>query len=166
MLLRESFRCARALPIVGTAALVSLLASGCVVTTYEGPHEPPNTPLPAQPASLTEAKTGPSVITASHLLVQYRGARAAGMHITRSKEEALARALEAFESANAGVDFTKLVTEYSDEPGAANRGGALGKFSRDQMVPEFSDAAFALEVGQVSNVVETPYGFHVIRRGE
>ena len=166
MSLRESFRCARLLPTVGTAALVSLLASGCVVTTYEGPHEPPNTPLPPQPASLTTAKAGPSVISASHLLVQYRGARSAGMHITRSKEEALARALEAFDAANTGVDFTTLVTEYSDAPGAASRGGALGKFSRDQMVPEFSDAAFELEVGQVSQVVETPYGFHVIRRGD
>jgi len=88
------------------------------------------------------------------------------MNITRSKEEALARALEAFEAANQGVEFKELVIEYSDEPGAASRGGELGKFSREQMVPEFSDAAFELEVGQISNVIETPYGFHVIRRGE
>lgn len=166
MRLPEPLRRIRVLPIVGAAAIASLFVGGCVVTTYEGPHEPPNTPAPPQAASLAPAKAGPAVISASHLLVQYRGARAAGLEVTRSKDEALARALEAFDAAKAGVDFEKIVAEYSDEPGAAARGGQLGKFSRDQMVPEFSDAAFELEVGQVSRVVETPYGFHVIRRAE
>jgi len=166
----------------------AILSTSCVVTTHEGPGDPPRVVAPppppssggppptsgselgseaetAQPQQAAEPGTEQS-IAASHLLVQYQGAKRAPPHITRSKEEALRRAQEALAKVRAGADFAEVVTQYSDEPGAAERGGSLGRFTRERMVPAFADAAFALKPGEVSDIVETPFGFHVIKRTE
>lgn len=153
-----------------TAALLALFATSCVVSTFEGPSEPPRVAprLPA-PEIAPEASASPHEpfeIAASHILIQYRGAMRAPPSVTRSKSAARKRALEVLARARAGEDFTKLAAEYSDEPGAAARGGKLGRFTRDMMTPKFSDAAFKLGVGQISDIVETPFGFHVIKRTE
>jgi parvulin-like peptidyl-prolyl isomerase len=100
------------------------------------------------------------------LLVSYKDALRAAPGIGRSKAEARARAEEAQKRAAAGEDFVALVKQYSDEPGAGDRGGDLGKFDRQSMVPAFANAAFALKVHEVSQVVETQFGFHVILRTE
>lgn len=68
--------------------------------------------------------------------------------------------------ARAGGDFAALAREFSDEPGAAERAGALGRFARGVMAPPFEQAAFALQVGQMSGIVETPFGYHIIRRSQ
>ena len=155
--------------------------SGCVVTTFEGPGEAPriapppspiekpkpsetSTPAPALPSA--EIAAQPGQISARHLLVAYKGGLRASPGIGRSKAEARARAEEAQKRAAAGEDFVALVKQYSDEPGAAERGGDLGKFDRQSMVPAFANAAFALKVGEVSTVVETQFGYHVILRTE
>ena len=62
-----------------------------------------------------------------------------------------------------GVAFTDLAKQYSTCPSGAN-GGALGTFGPGQMVKPFEDATFALEVGKVSDPVETQFGFHLIQR--
>jgi peptidyl-prolyl cis-trans isomerase C len=105
-------------------------------------------------------------IAASHILISYKGALHAAPYIDRTKEEALAFAEELLEKAKAGENFEELAREHSDDRGSAATGGSLGKFRREQMVPEFSNAAFGLEVGGFSQVVESQYGFHVIRRDE
>jgi hypothetical protein len=101
---------------------------------------------------------------ARHLLVQYQGAMRASPAITRTREQARARAEEARKSILGGIRFEEAVGLYSDEPGAAKRGGDLGKFRKGMMVPPFERAVEALKVEQVSEVVETPFGFHVIQR--
>ena len=62
-----------------------------------------------------------------------------------------------------GADFAELAKSKSKDPGAAAEGGDLGFFSKDQMVPEFADAAFKLEKGQLSDPVKSPFGWHIIR---
>ncbi len=63
-----------------------------------------------------------------------------------------------------GARFEELVDEYTDEPNAKARGGDLGSFRRGQMVHEFQEAVESLRVGEVSGVVETPFGFHLVLR--
>ncbi len=155
----------------------TLLVPGCVMTTFEGPGEPPRVavsplastgakPSEAEAANAAELAGQPSEISARHLLVSYQGALRASPSVTRSKPEAQTRATEALTRATAGEDFEVLVKEFSDEPGAGERGGSLGRFGRGMMVPAFEKAAFKLTPGQVSELIETPFGFHVIQRTE
>ena len=156
--------------IASTAGLVLLatVCPACVVTTHEGVGRPPVAAVEERPTSRAVAadENLPIEISARHLLVQYVGSQGASRRITRKKEEARRRADEALARAQAGEDFATLVGEYSDEPGAKERGGSLGRFQHHAMVRPFSDAAFHLKVGQLSGVVETPFGFHVILRTE
>ncbi len=148
--------------------LSGLALSACIVTTHEGVGSPPRAAIEERTVTKPRANTEdlPTEIGARHLLVQYVGAQSAPPRIQRSKEEARKRAEEALARAQAGEDFVTLVNEYSDEPGAKERGGSLGRFQHHAMVRPFSDAAFHLKVGQLSGVVETPFGFHVILRTE
>ncbi len=106
----------------------------------------------------------PAQIEASHVLVMYHGSMRAPESVTRTRAEALTRARDVLRRARAGEDFTGLARQFSDEPGASERGGALGTFGRGMMVGPFENAAFSLRVGQISDLVETPFGFHVIKR--
>jgi parvulin-like peptidyl-prolyl isomerase len=110
------------------------------------------------------ATAPPDAIIAQHILVAYKSAKRAPKGVTRSKADAKARAAEALAKIKAGTPFEDAVKEYSDDAGSAERLGSVGKFHRDDMDPAFSGAAFALRPGQVSDVVETPFGFHVIKR--
>ena len=65
--------------------------------------------------------------------------------------------------ARAGEDFAKLATEYSEDPGSKDNGGELQPFARGQMVPEFEAAAFGLNTNQISDVITTQYGYHIIK---
>ncbi len=74
-----------------------------------------------------------------------------------------ARAERALEELQAGADFAVLAKEYSEDPASAERGGDLGFFSRGQMVEAFEETAFTLDVGELSPLVRTPFGYHIIR---
>ena len=164
----------------------------CVLTTQEGPSEPPRVlappPLPgaspipnpetAEPSSSLEVGDAqpssgdggvvaePAEIAASHILVMHRGSMRAPPEITRSKEEALERAKTVLARATAGDDFGVLAAEFSDDRGSKINGGKLGRFQRRMMVKPFADAAFALKPGELSGIIETPFGYHVILRTE
>ena len=69
---------------------------------------------------------------------------------------------EVHQQAKAGRDFDDLARKYSADS-SAERGGDLGFFTKDRMVPQFADAAFALTPGQISDIVQTSYGYHVIK---
>jgi peptidyl-prolyl cis-trans isomerase SurA len=86
----------------------------------------------------------------------------------KKKSQDLAQSL--LDSIKAGADFAEIATVYSDDPGSASQGGDLGFVKRGIFYPEFEAAAFALDEGEISDVVESPVGFHIIqmleRRGE
>ncbi len=106
----------------------------------------------------------PQQVGARHILVMHVGSKTRSESITRSRDEAKARAQQCLVELRGGADFGQMVVKYSDEPGSAERAGDLGVFRREVMVKAFSDVAFALKVGQISEVVETPFGFHIIKR--
>lgn len=105
----------------------------------------------------------PDQIAARHILISYSGAERADTD--RTKEDARKLAEEVREKALAEeADFAELANEHSDDPNTVN--GDLGTFRRGVMDPAFEAAAFNLEVGEISDVVETPFGFHIIKRTE
>ena len=162
----------RAAIAVLSAGLACLALPGCdgTLTGIGRTERAPETPLPPAPAWNATASRGaadePQEIGARHLLVMFAGSKMAPKSITRTRDQARLRADEALGRIKAGEDFGKVVAAYTDEPGGAEREGRLGRFTRDQMVRAFSDAAFALKKGEVSGVVESPFGFHVIQRTE
>jgi peptidyl-prolyl cis-trans isomerase C len=107
----------------------------------------------------TKEFTNPDLVKASHILF-----RTAPNATADQQKAAEAKAKAAIVRANKGEDFGKLAGELSEEPGAAQRGGDLGYFPKDKMVPEFATAAYAQKVGTVSATpVKTQFGYHVIK---
>jgi peptidyl-prolyl cis-trans isomerase D len=98
--------------------------------------------------------TTPEQIRASHILFS-----------TTGKDEATVRAKaeEVLAKAKAGADFAALAREYSDDEATAKNGGDLDYFGRGRMVPEFEQVAFNMQPGEISDLVKTQYGFHIIK---
>jgi hypothetical protein len=99
-----------------------------------------------------------------HILVRHADSTRADASVTRTRGEACLRAREALQALESGTEWDEAVARFSDEKGAATRHGSLGSLTRDDLDPAFADAAFELEPDQLSYVVESPAGFHVILR--
>jgi protein-export membrane protein SecD len=112
---------------------------------------------------LVSAYTAPiEEIEASHILIAYTGAVRADTSVTRTKEQAKAQAEKLRAELKKGANFAELARTQSDGPSAAKR-GSLGRFGRGVMTPTFETAAFALKKNEISEIVETEFGFHIIR---
>jgi parvulin-like peptidyl-prolyl isomerase len=82
---------------------------------------------------------------------------------TLTKDEARVKAQALLDRVHKGEDFAKLAKENSDDQGSKDKGGEYDFFGRGQMVPEFDAAAFSLKPGEISGLVETEFGFHIIK---
>jgi NIMA-interacting peptidyl-prolyl cis-trans isomerase 1 len=161
LLLASASSCADLTEPASSSAVTPLPERSAAAATATAAPAPTPTPT-AAPAPAAPDET----VAASHILVAYVGAMRANATIKRTKEEAKRRAESILVRARKGEDFAKLADENSDDPSAKLNHGSLGKFGRTQMVKPFADAAFALKPGGISTLVETPFGFHVIKRTE
>lgn len=155
---------------IGALACVVVLAS-CEEKKVTPPPAPSASAAPvasAEPsASVAPSATAPpDAVAAQHVLVAWKGAQGAPKSVTRSKADAKKIADDVAARAKNGEEFSALVAQYSDDPGSKERQGSVGKFTREKMTKAFSDAAFALPVGGVSGAVESPFGYHVIKRNQ
>jgi peptidyl-prolyl cis-trans isomerase D len=98
--------------------------------------------------------TTPEQVRASHILLK-----------TEGKDDAAvkAKAEEVLKQAKGGADFAELAKKYSEDDSNAKNGGDLDYFGRGRMVPEFDQAVFAMQPGQISDLVKTQYGYHIIK---
>jgi peptidyl-prolyl cis-trans isomerase C len=102
----------------------------------------------------------PEQVRASHILIRPADPNT---DPNQAKAQAKAKAEEVLKKAKEGADFAALAKENSQDPGSKEQGGDLGLFPRGQMVPPFENAAFGLKIGQISDLVETPFGYHIIK---
>lgn len=107
----------------------------------------------------------PESVRASHILFSTRN-QATGTELSaEKKQEKRKLAEDILKRARNGEDFAKLAQEYSEDLGSKDRGGEY-TFPRGQMVPEFESAAFSLKPDQISDIVTTQFGYHIIKLSE
>ena len=106
-------------------------------------------------------------VKARHILVAFKGSPAAQEGKPElTEEQAKAKAEDLRKQLVAGASFEELAKKESDDVGSGSRGGDLGSFGRGQMVPEFEQAVFGGKAGDVTPVVRTQYGYHIIKIDE
>src|SRR5438105_7011728 len=103
-------------------------------------------------------------VKASHILIAFKGSPAAQKDKPElTEEQAKAKADDIRAKLVAGADFAETAKKESDDTGSGSRGGDLGSFGHGQMVPEFEAAAFAAKPGEITPVVRTQFGYHIIK---
>ncbi len=128
----------------GRAQIAQQLIRDAVARAVAGPVEPTEAELLAYFETHRDAYDIEAEVQASHILV-----------------EEMEKAQQILDELAEGADFAALAREHSTCP-SSERGGALGWFGRGRMVPEFEEAAFALQVGELSGLVQTDFGVHII----
>ncbi len=146
-----------------TATLKGLIRQQLAVRNYVETHIQPGVKVSEEEVRRfyeenRDKFTTPEQVRASHILI-----RVAPGASDEEKGRARKKVAELRERALQGEDFAELARKHSEDPGSAANGGDLGFFTRDRMVKPFADAAFALKAGEVSDVVETRFGYHVIK---
>ena len=113
---------------------------------------------------VTKKSSGDEQRRASHILIAYKGATRADAKVVRTREQAKAEAERILKEVKAApAQFAVIAKSKSDDPSAAANSGDLGFFGRGTMTKAFEDAAYSLNIGDISNVVETEFGFHIIQ---
>src|ERR1041385_4864058 len=165
--------------IVLSALLVLGVAGGfgfvpvSIARTPKADVAPASVPQPApggaqvaaRPSGAASAEAnGADVVTVRHILVQPKGAWKAEKDVTLTDAQAKERAEAARRRLIAGEDFVNVLREYSNSHEIVSEGGVMPKLHRGDGMPGIGTAAFSLKVGGVSEVVQTPFGFHVLQR--
>ena len=111
-----------------------------------------------------EHKSDFEVLKARHILIRVKGAPVQALpgRPELSDDEAHAKAQAIRKRILAGEDFATLAKAESDDSGSGSQGGDLGEFRKGMMVPPFEEAAFAAKVGELTDPVKTPFGYHII----
>ena len=102
----------------------------------------------------------PKRVKVRHILIKAEAQDKEGSSKAKQKAESIR------EEAVKGKDFAQLAKQYSEDPGTKDRGGEIGFVSKGMVVPEFEQAAFSMKVGEISGVIQTPYGFHILKVDE
>jgi len=105
----------------------------------------------------------PEQVKVTHILIKIPLPAPGAKVDEKAVADARAKAEDVLKQVKAGGDFAKLAEKYSDDPGSAKSGGELGWIGRGRTVPEFEKAAFSLGKGETSDLVQSSYGFHIIR---
>jgi peptidyl-prolyl cis-trans isomerase D len=105
----------------------------------------------------------PEEVKVSHILIKTPAPAADGKVDEKGVAEAQKKAEDILKQLKAGAKFEDLAKKYSEDPGSGKQGGELGWIGRGRTVPEFEKAAFSLPVGQLSDLVKSSYGFHIMR---
>ena len=99
----------------------------------------------------------PKRVKVRHILIRADAKDAEASAKAKQKAESIQK------EAVGGKDFSQLAKQYSEDPGTKDRGGEIGFITKGMVVPEFEQAAFSMKVGEVSPVIQTPYGFHILK---
>lgn len=140
----------------GSASAAAPPSAAPAATTAARPTAQP------QPRPTMQPVPPPSdVLGAKRIVVRFKGAD--GSTVDRSKDDAKKRAEEALKKIQGGAKFEEVAGEYSDEPGAKGTGGNMGNFKKD-VYPALTKVLETTKIGDMTGVVETPYGYEILVR--